>query len=82
MLTIAYASESTGATTRSTIRRMSAFQSHEIPLKPGMVDFLEDVVKTYQLTDAGKAVRCLINYARENADKRNEIFSEVRCIDC
>jgi hypothetical protein len=61
---------------------MSELQPHEIPLKAGMVDFLEDVVKTYKLSDQGKAMRCLINYARENADKRDEIFSEVRCIDC
>jgi hypothetical protein len=34
------------------------------------------------LSDIGKAVRCLINYARENSDKQNEIFDEVRCLDC
>ena len=61
---------------------MSDLQSRDIPLKPGMVEFLEDIVKAYSLPDAGKAVRCLINYARENPDKRDEIFSEVRCVDC
>ena len=34
------------------------------------------------LPDTGKAVRCLINYARENPDKSNEIFDEVRCLEC
>ena len=61
---------------------MSDLQNRQVPLKPGMVEFLEDVVKTSNLPDSGKAVRCLINYARENPDKRDEIFSEVRCVDC
>ena len=32
--------------------------------------------------DLGKAVRCLINYARENPDRHGEIFDEIRCLDC
>jgi hypothetical protein len=36
----------------------------------------------YGLADIGKAVRCLINYARENPDRLDDIFSEVRCLDC
>jgi hypothetical protein len=47
-----------------------------------MVAFLEDVAKKYSLPDAGKAVRCLINFARENPDKEKEIFDEVRCVGC
>jgi hypothetical protein len=40
-------------------------------------------VKAYGLDDAGKAVRILINYARENPDKREEIFSQIHCTgDC
>ena len=31
----------------------------------------------------GKAVRILINYARENPDKRDEIFGDIHCTgDC
>jgi hypothetical protein len=36
----------------------------------------------YGLPDIGKAVRCLVNYARENPDKQEAIFNEVRCLDC
>ncbi len=61
---------------------MSELQTQQIPLKPAMMEFLADVAKTYGLDDTGKAIRCLINYARENPDKRDEIFSEVRCLDC
>ena len=35
-----------------------------------------------QLPDMGKAVRCLIDYARENPDKQADIFGEVHCQDC
>ena len=46
------------------------------------VAFLEQMAATYGLPDVGKAVRCLVNYARENPDKHEAIFAEVRCLDC
>jgi hypothetical protein len=46
------------------------------------VQFLEEMATRYGLADASKAVRCLINYARENPDRQAEIFEEVRCLDC
>jgi hypothetical protein len=61
---------------------MSDKQTTPVDLKPEMIQFLTEVTKTYKLDDTGKAVRCLINYARENADKLDEIFSEVRCTSC
>jgi len=57
-------------------------QSHPVELKPAMVQFLAEVSKTYHLDDPSKALRCLVNYARENPDKHAEIFSEMRCLDC
>ena len=58
-------------------------ENRQIPLKPEQAAYLEDAVKAFNLDDAGKAVRILINYARENPDKRNEIFSEIHCTgDC
>ena len=47
-----------------------------------MVEFLDEVTTAYKLEDAGKAIRCLVNYARENPGKRDEIFGELRCLDC
>jgi hypothetical protein len=61
---------------------MSDKVSRPIDLKPAMIEFLEEVAKAHGLDDAGKAVRCLVNYARENPDKHEEIFGEVRCLDC
>ena len=56
--------------------------SHPIELNSTMVAYLEEVAKKYQLPDVGKAVRCLVNYSRENPDRADEIFDEVRCVDC
>ena len=58
-------------------------QSREIQLKPEQAAYLDEAVKAFDLDDAGKAVRILINYARENPDKRDEIFAQVHCTgDC
>ena len=55
---------------------------YSIPLEPAKVEFLQEMAKSYQLPDIGKAVRCLIDYARENPDKQASIFGEVHCHDC
>ena len=58
-------------------------QSREIELKPDQAAYLDEAVKAFNLPDAGKALRILINYARENPDKRDEIFSDIHCTgDC
>jgi hypothetical protein len=54
----------------------------QIDLELAKVQFLEEVARKYSLPDVGKAIRCLINYARENPDRSDEMFGEVRCIDC
>ena len=53
-----------------------------IELEAEKVAFLKNMAETYGLPDIGKAVRCLVNYARENPDKHEAIFNEVRCLDC
>ena len=53
-----------------------------IPLEAAKVEFLKQMAQTYGLPDIGKAVRCLIDYARENPDRQASIFAEVRCVDC
>ena len=55
---------------------------HKIPLELEKVEFLQTMAETYQLPDIGKAVRCLIDYARENPDQQAAIFGEVHCQDC
>jgi hypothetical protein len=53
-----------------------------IDLKAGQREFLDEVVRQYALPDVAKAVRCLVNYAREHPDARAAMFDEVRCLDC
>ena len=53
-----------------------------LPLEAAKVEFLEQMVQAHGLSDIGKAVRCLIDYARENPDRQAVIFEEVRCVDC
>lgn len=61
---------------------MKDYQPRAFDLDPSMVEFLEEVARKYDLSDTGKAVRCLVTYAREHTDKLDDIFSEVRCVGC
>jgi hypothetical protein len=61
---------------------MKDLHTQSVDLDTAMVAYLEEVARSYSLPDVGKALRCLINYARENPAKRDEIFGEVRCVDC
>jgi hypothetical protein len=53
-----------------------------IELESEKVAFLEQIAAAHGLSDIGKAVRCLINYAREHPHTHEAIFAEVRCLDC
>jgi hypothetical protein len=61
---------------------MKDAKAYPIDLESEKVRFLEQIVSSHGLADVGKAVRCLINYARENPDKHEEIFGEIRCLEC
>ena len=51
--------------------------SQAVELETAKVDFLKDMVEAYGLPDAGKAIRCLIDYARDNPDKREVLRPRV-----
>ncbi len=61
---------------------MKDLAPHTIDLESEKVQFLQEMSTKYSLADIGKAVRCLVNYARENPDRLDEIFGETRCLDC
>ena len=61
---------------------MKDLAPHTIDLESEKVQFLQEMSTKYPLADIGKAVRCLVNYARENPDRLDEIFGETRCLDC
>jgi hypothetical protein len=54
----------------------------EVVLSSEKIAFLESVTKKYDLPDVGKAVRILIDHARENPSMQDTIFAESRCLDC
>jgi hypothetical protein len=56
--------------------------SYAVELVSEQKRFLEEMMARYGLPDVGKAVRCLVNYARENSDQQDAIFGDVRCNDC
>jgi hypothetical protein len=53
-----------------------------IELASEQVNLLKEMAAKYDLPDIGKAVRCLVYYARAHGEKADEIFGEVRCSDC
>ena len=61
---------------------MKDYQSHTIELDAPQAEFLRQMAQAYGLPDVGKAIRCLVNYAREHEAKRAEIFDEIRCTGC
>ena len=48
---------------------------------PDSLQMLQDVAAKYQLPDASKALRCLLDYAATDGEWA-EIFEKVRCRRC
>ena len=57
-------------------------KSVELVIGSDKLAFLETMTKKYDLADVGKAVRILIDHARENPSMQDTIFNESRCVDC
>ena len=47
---------------------MKDLAPHTIELESEKMQFLQEIATRYGFADVGKAVRCLVNYARENPD--------------
>jgi hypothetical protein len=54
-------------------------QPYTVELDQQKVEFLEEMARKYGLPDMGKAMRCLIDHARENPAMEEAIFTEIRC---
>lgn len=50
-------------------------------IEPDMLEMLGTIADEYQLPDASKALRCLLDYAATDGDWA-EIFGVVRCRRC
>jgi hypothetical protein len=56
--------------------------TYSIELEKDMMAFMEQMTAKYELADVSKAMRCLVNYVREVEGARDDVFSEVRCLNC
>jgi hypothetical protein len=55
---------------------------YPLELEKDMMEFVEQMTAKYNLPDVSKAMRCLINYARDVEEAQDEIFAEMRCLNC
>jgi len=56
--------------------------TYSIELEKDMMSFLEQMTTQYSLPDVSKTVRCLVNYALVVEEARDDIFAEIRCLNC
>ncbi|MGQ4809077.1 hypothetical protein NKDENANG_02473 [Candidatus Entotheonellaceae bacterium PAL068K] len=57
-------------------------EMYSLELEKDMMEFMEQMTTQYDLPDVSKAVRCLINYARDVDGIQDAIFAEMRCLSC
>ncbi|MCZ6876377.1 MAG: hypothetical protein O7G88_23085 [bacterium] len=55
---------------------------YSLELEKDMMAFIEQITSKYDLQDASKAVRCLINYAQDVTESQDTIFADIRCLNC
>ena len=55
---------------------------YSIELEKDMMEFIEHMTAKYNLPDVSKTMRCLVNYAREVETAQEDIFAEIRCLNC
>lgn len=50
-------------------------------IDPDSLEMLNEITKRYQMQDASKALRCLLDYAATDGDWK-AIFEQIRCRRC
>lgn len=55
---------------------------YSIELEKDMMEFVEQMTAKYNLPDVSKTMRCMVNYAREVETAQEDIFAEIRCLNC
>ncbi|HSR49251.1 MAG TPA: hypothetical protein VLV83_00400 [Acidobacteriota bacterium] len=61
---------------------MSENIEYTLELKEDQYEWLEEMAEEHGLPDESKALRCLIDFAREESDLESDIFDEIRCLHC
>ncbi len=57
-------------------------EMYSLELETDMMEFMEQITAQYDLPDVSKAMRCLVNYARDADGVQEAIFAEMRCLNC
>lgn len=55
---------------------------YSFELEKEMMQFIEEMTAKYNLPDVSKTMRCMVNYAREVETAQEDIFAEIRCLNC
>ncbi len=55
---------------------------YSFELEKDMMVFIEEMTAKYNLPDVSKTMRCMVNYAREVETAQEDIFAEIRCLNC
>ena len=61
---------------------MSKKQSIEVELTDKQIEYIDEMVERFMLPYRSKAIRCLINFPREETSEEERVFGEIRCLDC
>ena len=68
---------------RDRLQKALAMSSEiSVSLHQEQIEYLVEIGQKYNLPDAGKAIRCLLNFAIEKPEQADAIFTEVRCRAC
>ena len=51
-------------------------------LKERQIAFLKEMAAKHNLPDESKALRCLLDYAIEQAGTQDDIFKKIHCLGC
>ena len=54
---------------------------HTYELNDDVIDWLKQMADKYDLPDADKALRIVLDYVKNEAD-HDEVFEEIRCNHC
>ena len=57
-------------------------ETYEIALNPDQMAFVESAKEKYNLPDADKTMRIIMDYLITNPEVHDTVFSEPRCLRC
>ena len=61
---------------------MSEKKEISFEIYPDSEKMLEQIVDKYDLPDASKALRCLMDYVEEKEEDWDDMFATIRCNRC